>query len=153
MLMWGMEPGDVFAAHNAQFEQAFFGGGDHRWICTMKCAKHLFPEAPSHSNQCLRYWLDVEKQLDPERAMPPHRAGPDTYVTAHILARMVFARSVDQLIELTGAPVTLHKVTFGKHRGLLWRDLPSDYLSWIAFKSDLGPDEKHTAKHYLGIAA
>jgi len=150
-LMAGMEPDDVFAAHNAKFERAFFGGGSHRWICTFQCAKHIFPDAPGHSNQVLRYYLNVDADgLDPVAAMPPHRAGPDTLVTAYVLSRMIFATSVDRLVELTAAPVVLRTITFGKHRGAKWADLPRDYLQWIAFKSDLGVDEKHTARHILG---
>ncbi|TPJ70491.1 MULTISPECIES: exonuclease domain-containing protein [unclassified Mesorhizobium] len=150
-LMYGMEPGDMFAAHNAKFERAFFGGGNHPWICTMQCAKHIFPEAPGFSNQVLRYWLNVDGDgLDPVAAMPPHRAGPDTLVTAFILRRLIFATSPAKLVELTSAPVVLGTVTFGKHRGMKWADLPPDYLSWIANKSDLGADEKHTARHILG---
>lgn len=149
-LMDGMGESDVFAAHNAQFEQAFFGGGGRRWICTLKCAKHLFPDAPGHSNQVLRYWLGIDADFDDaDRAMPPHRAGPDTFVTAHILSRLMAIANVDELVRLTSAPVLLRAVTFGKHRGANWSELPWDYLSWVANKSDLGADEKHTARHYL----
>lgn len=150
--MTGMEPGDVFAAHNAKFERAFFGGGNFPWICTLQCARHLFPDAPGHSNQVLRYYLgiDSDEGFDPAASMPPHRAGPDTLVTAYILSRLIFASSLQRLIELTTTPVVLRNVTFGKHRGAKWADLPHDYLQWIAFKSDLGPDEKHTARHLLG---
>lgn len=151
-LMYGMEPGDVFAAHNAKFEQAFFAGAGHRWICTFQCARHLFPDAPGHSNQVLRYYLGIDEQNDfnPAVAMPPHRAGPDTYVTAHILSRLVFASNVDRLVDLTSEPVVLTTITFGKHRGMRWADLPPDYLQWVAFKSELGVDEKHTARTILG---
>ncbi|MDF1599676.1 exonuclease domain-containing protein [Mesorhizobium sp. YIM 152430] len=150
-LMAGMEPGDAFAAHNAKFERAFFGGGAFPWICTLQCARHLFPEAPGHSNQVLRYHLDIDSDgMDFDAAMPPHRAGPDTLVTAYILHRLIFASSVQRLIELTSEPVVLRNVTFGKHRGAKWAALPHDYLQWVAFKSDLGPDEKHTARHILG---
>lgn len=152
VLMDGMEPGDAFAAHNAKFEQAFFGGGNFPWICTLQCARHLFPDAPGHSNQVLRYHLgvDMDDGFDPVAAMPPHRAGPDTLVTAFILNRLLLVSSVQRLIELTSEPVVLRNVTFGKHRGAKWAELPRDYLQWIAFKSDLGPDEKHTARHILG---
>jgi len=151
-LIDGMEPGDMFASHNAAFEQAFFGGGGHSWICTMKCAQHLFPNAPRHSNQVLRYWLgiDTDPGFHSECSMPTHRAGPDTYVTAHILSRMVVLKSPADLVTLSTQPVLLVNVTFGKHRGQKWADLPANYMEWIAFKSDLGDDEKHTAKHYLG---
>jgi len=150
-LMDGMGDDDIFAAHNSKFEQAFFAGGGRRWICTMQGAKHLFPDAPGFSNQTLRYWLNLDEEMeDVDRAMPPHRAGPDTYVTALILTRLIFAANVDELVRLTTAPVLLTKVTFGKHRGMLWKDLPWDYLNFVANKSDLGADEKHTARHYLG---
>ena len=150
-LMEDMEPEDLFAAHNAKFEQAFFGGGQHRWICSLICAKHVWPEAPRHSNQVLRYWLGgLNDNLDQDLAMPPHRAGPDSYVTAHIIGQLLECKSAARLVELTLTPVLLHQVTFGKHRGKQWKDLPSDYLWWIANKSDLGADEKHTARHYLG---
>lgn len=150
-LMEGMEGNDVFAAHNCKFEQAFFGGGGRRWICTMQAAKHLFPDAPSFSNQVLRYWLGLDEQMeDVARAMPPHRAGPDTYVTALILSRLLALANVDELVRLTTAPVLLRDVTFGKHKGQKWAELPWDYLSWVANKSDLGADEKHTARHHLG---
>ena len=149
--MAGMEDSDVFAAHNCKFEQAFFAGGGRRWICTYQCAKHLFPDAPGHSNQVLRYWLKIDEEMDDaERAMPPHRAGPDTYVTALILNRLMALANIDELVRLTTAPVVLREVTFGKHRGQQWKDLPWDYLNWVANKSDLGADEKHTARHYLG---
>jgi exodeoxyribonuclease X len=149
-LMTSMQDGDVFAAHNCKFEQAFFGGGNHRWICTMQAAKHLFPDAPGFSNQVLRYWLNLDAEMeDVNRAMPPHRAGPDTYVTALLLSRLLYKAPVDELVRLTTAPVLLCDVTFGKHKGMKWADLPWDYLNWVANKSDLGADEKHTARHYL----
>lgn len=152
-LMAGMEPDDMFAAHNAEFERSFFGGGNHRWICTMKCAQHLFPDAPGHSNQVLRYWLNLDGDgMDSGAAMPPHRAGPDTLVTAHLLSRMMLMASCDELVRLTTEPVILRNVTFGKHRGSKWSELPRDYLWWIVNKSDLGADEKHTARHFLGEA-
>lgn len=152
LLMDGMEPGDIFAAHNAKFEQSFFGGGNHEWICTMQCAKHLFTGAPGHSNQVLRYHLNIDSEagFSFDTAMPPHRAGPDTQVTAYILRRLIFASSISELVRLTSAPVILQTITFGKHRGMQWADLPSDYLNWIATKSDHGVDEKHTARHLLG---
>lgn len=69
LLALGKGDPDVFVAHNAQFEQNFYTGGGKDWICTLKVARRLWPECPSHSNQCLRYWLGFG--LDDELAMPP----------------------------------------------------------------------------------
>lgn len=154
-LMEGMEPGDVFVAHNYRFEQAFFGGGSHAWVCTMHCAKHLYPDAPGYGNQTLRYWLGFDSELEwPELAMPAHRAGPDAYVTAHILAGMLRDASVSRLIQLTHTPVLMVNVPFGKHEGRPWSEMDEGYLRWILDPArDFRPDQKdtilHTARHWL----
>lgn len=142
----GGEP-DVFVAHNAAFEREFFTGGGKPWICTLKVARRLWPECPSHTNQCLRYWLGIE--LDDTLAMPPHRAAPDAYVTAFILQQALQVASVVDMVKWTSQPSLLPRVTFGKHRGQAWSDLPADYLSWLVNKSDMDADTKFTARHHL----
>jgi exodeoxyribonuclease X len=138
---------EVFVAHNAAFEKNFFTGGSASWICTLKVARRLWPECPNHTNQCLRYWLGLK--IDEALAMPPHRAGPDAYVTAFILLEMLPLASIDQMIEWSSAPSLLPRVTFGKHRGQAWSALPPDYLSWLVNKSDMDADTKFTAQHWL----
>ena len=139
---------DVFVAHHMAFEREFFTGGQKNWICTLKVGRRLWPESPSHSNQCLRYFLGIE--CDHALAMPVHRAAPDAYVTAHILVRAFEAgASLADMIAWSSAPSLLPRVTFGKHRGQAWSDLPGDYLSWLVNKSDMDVDTKFTAKHWL----
>lgn len=139
---------DVFVAHNMAFEREFFTGGERDWICTLKVARRLWPECPSHTNQCLRYFLGIE--LEDELAMPPHRAAPDAYVTAHILLHALNSGTrVEDMIEWSSGPSLLPRVTFGKHRGTAWSALPGDYLSWIVNKSDMDADTKFTARHWL----
>lgn len=150
-LMTDMGEDDLFAAHNCKFEQAFFGGGGRRWICTMQCAKHVWPDAPGYANHALRYWLDIDSDFSfsEDRAMPPHRAGPDTYVTAYLVAHLLRERSIEELVRLTTTPVIMTgPIRFGKHKGTDWKDLPWDYLDWIANKSDMDAETKHTARHY-----
>jgi len=139
---------DVFVAHNMAFEREFFTGGQKNWICTLKVSRRLWPDCPSHTNQCLRYFLGVE--LDHQVAMPPHRAGPDAYVTAHILREAINAgATLADMIEWSIEPSLLPRVNFGKHRGQAWKDLPGDYLDWIVRKSDMDADVKFTARHHL----
>lgn len=148
-LMDGMEPGDVFAAHRAAFERVFFGGGSFPWICTMICAQHLCEDAPSFSNQTLRYFLGIDREFEwPELAMPPHRAGPDSYVTAHILSRLLVSRSPGQLITLTTSPVLQKTVRFGKHEGRLWSEMDEGYLQWVLDRG-FNDETKHTVRHHL----
>jgi exodeoxyribonuclease X len=53
------------------------------------------------------------------------------------------------MIEWTAGPSLLPRITFGKHRGANWSDVPFDYLEWLAFKSDMDADTKFTAKHWI----
>lgn len=147
---------DTFCAHNIDFEKKFFGGGEKPWICTHKCSLRAWPESPSHSNQVLRYFLDVDSDADFEiaRSMPPHRAGPDAYVTAFILRKLIEKCAMADLVKWSSGPALLAKVAFGKHRGKRWSEVPTDYLEWIVNKSDMDDrDVRATAKHYLKAAA
>lgn len=149
LLMEDMEPATAaFVAHNADFEREFFGGGDVPWICTYKSALRIWPDAPKHTNQVLRYFLDLD--LDEDQAMPPHRAGPDAYVTAHVLiAILETGADPKELIRWSSGPALLPRINFGKHRGSKWEDVPIDYLEWIAFKSDMDRDAKANARHWI----
>jgi exodeoxyribonuclease X len=142
---------DIVAAHNAKFERHFHPGDGRAWIDTYKCALVIWPDAPAHNNQTLRYWLDLDSSpaFSREFAMPPHRALPDAYVTAHILVRMLAERSVSDLLSVSDKPALLNKVSFGKHRGMKFSDVPIDYLQWICDKSDMNGDVKFTAAHWI----
>src|SRR5262249_18429024 len=53
---------DYFVAHNAEFDKRFMSPyvEERPWICTWRCALSLWPDAPGHSNQELRYWLEID---------------------------------------------------------------------------------------------
>lgn len=51
---------DGIVAHNAAFDRPFLPPTDKPWICTLRLARHMWPEAPGHSNQVLRYWLGLD---------------------------------------------------------------------------------------------
>lgn len=147
-----MKP-DYYVAHNAPFEAAFFPDSPREIICTYRAAVRLWPDAPGHSNQILRYVLGLD--LDSALAMPPHRAGPDAYVTAHLLARILESGpSIEDLVRWSSGPPLLPRVMFGnKHRGQKWEDVPTDYIRWIVDKSDLSHDIKANARHHLKLRA
>lgn len=149
LLREGIDPETcVYVAHQADFERSFFSGRETPWICTYKAALRIWPEAPNHKNQLLRYYLGLE--LVAEHAFPPHRAGPDAYVTAGILARMLQGGAdPNELIRWSTGPALLPRVGFGQYRGSKWEDLTTDYLEWIVDKSSLDRDAKANAKYHL----
>jgi exodeoxyribonuclease X len=149
--------GNAVVAHNAEFDLRMLAQSGMRLegphICTLRAARHIWPEMESHSNQALRYALDLK--IDPSwplTMLPPHRALPDALVTAALLIRMLEMRSVDELIGLTAAPVLQAKVRFGSHRGKPWADMDAGFLSWVLDpRRDFDADVKHTAAHWLGL--
>jgi len=148
--VWGGEIPDVLVAHNAEFEQQFIttdATDALPWICTYKAALRVWSDAPKHGNQVLRYWLGLT--LDPALAMPPHRAGPDAYVTAHILSALLRIATAEQMIAWTQEPRLIPAIPFGKHRGLAWSDAPQDYLQWMSVQKDMDRDVAWHAQREL----
>jgi exodeoxyribonuclease X len=142
----------VMFAHNLVFdatmiEQTMPGIKlPERRACSWRCALHKYPESPAHSNQVLRYYLELK--VPEYKSLPPHRALPDALVTAEIVKEMLKTSSVDELVELTSKPVLLGTVRFGKFRGMKWSELEDGYLRWILSK-DFDADARYTARHWL----
>jgi len=123
----------VYVAHNADFEKQFFNPEGSQWIDTWKCALKLYPNAPRHTNQVLKYFLNIRDDILDH---PPHRALPDCYVTAKILKVMLEKVSVNDMIRVSNEPPYLTKISFGKHAGEKFKDLPPSYLDWLS-KQDM----------------
>lgn len=142
---------DYFVAHNADFEQKFFGGGGIPWICTYKVALRLWPDLEKHGLQYLRYALSLD--IIQECGLPAHRAQPDAYVGAAMMARIIEEDRVsfDDMVRWSKGPALLPRIGFGKHKGERWEDVPADYLKWIVEKSDLDRDAKANARHHLKL--
>lgn len=149
---------EYLCAHNAAFDMGFLAPivGDKKVICTYRCARHLWQDAPSFSNQVLRYWLKIEDELHNGDGafimqLPPHRALPDAWVTAHILYKMLIDHEPEELVKLTKAPILMKTVSFGAHKGKLWKDVPHSYFAWMLRQKDFDADSIYTVKHHLGM--
>ena len=152
-----IEEADYIAAHNAAFDMSFLRI-DKPVICTWRCARHLYPDCPSHSNQVLRYYLKLNDKIQSDKdgkkimKLPPHRALPDAWVTAHILNVMLETKTPEELVALTKKPILLKMCNFGKHRGTEWENVPRDYMAWmLRQKPGFDPDTTFTIKHHLGV--
>lgn len=142
---------DAIVAHNARFDRGFLPATDQPWICTLRLARHLWPEAPRHSNQVLRYWLHLEVD-----APAPHRAADDTRVTAAlfqalapVLARTVSLTTPTDVEQWAERPVAFLTVPLGKYKDQPWTAVPADYLRW-ALKTWEDPDLLWNVRHALG---
>jgi exodeoxyribonuclease X len=142
---------DAYVAHNCAFERGFLDRhfGEKPWVCTFKCALRVWPDAPGHSNQVLRYWLGlIEPFGRPRQELPTHRALSDAIVTAAIFVELLKRASWADLQAWSQEPARFTTFSFGKHRGQKYADVPSDYLDWIIFKSDLDADTKASARYW-----
>lgn len=141
-------PNGILVAHVAKFDKSFLPQFyDREWLCTHRCALHLWPDAPNHKNMTLRYYLGLE--LDLPKDLMPHRALYDCLVTKAILEKMLGTHALIELMYLQTQPVVLKTAKFGKHRGESWESIPNDYKKWVARQEGMDPDVLHTCRHYL----
>lgn len=137
----------VYAAHNADFE-AQFVTCPRPLICTYKAALRVWPQAPTHSNGGLRYWLEDQGLVAPEHALtlPAHRAGPDAYVTAHLLLALLNAGATGrEMAAWTREPALLPRCPIGEHRGKPWSEVDFGFLDWMVRKPEMDIDLKWNA--------
>lgn len=141
----------VFSAHNAEFEAKFFDP-EKPMLCTYKAALRVWPDAPGHSNSVLRYWLEDQGKLslDFDTAMPPHRAGPDAYVTAHILKALLETGATGRdMVAWTKEPRLLPTLPIGKQRGAKWPDVEIGFLNWMLAQPTMEADLKWNAQREI----
>jgi len=141
----------IVAAHNLDFEAKFYGEATLPTICTYKAALRLWPDAPSHSNGSLRYWLEDQGLIAPDHALtqPAHRAGPDAYVTAHLLTAMLNIATAQQMVAWTKEPRLLPRCPIGKERGKKWAEVDGGFLSWMLNQPTMEADLKWNARREL----
>lgn len=149
---------DFVAAHQSSFDKRMMDFGQAPWVCTLKLSRVVYPEAPSHKNQFLRYWLKLPKlvhSIGIEGAA--HRALYDSEVTSylfdHLLRKAVSDDPIAKMIHVSNNPALLKTCRLKKHEGKLWKDVPKDYLNWILNPRTPHPqpfdeDIVYTARYY-----
>ncbi|MFB3816182.1 MAG: exonuclease domain-containing protein [Candidatus Methylomirabilales bacterium] len=112
-------------------------------ICTLALARHLWPDADSHSLAALAY------RLDPPRAriLCPHAHGAeaDVQLVRVILLFAILAQlkpsSWEALWEISERARIPVYMPFGKYRdtGIKIVDIPRDYKAWLLRQDDVDP--------------
>lgn len=144
--------GRIAVAHNADFEIAVLGKypgiPDVPWLCTYKAACRVWPDAPGHSNEVLRYHLGLGTGRKVHQA--PHSAMHDATVTALILGELLRAgASIEDMLKWTKEPAMLPTCPLGDWRGYKWADVDAGFLQWIVRKIGDRPDVVFCAKAEL----
>ena len=145
----------AIAAHNADFETKFFQSS-LPVICTYKAALRVWPKAPSHSNGALRYWLEDQGAISPDHVLtqPAHRAGPDAYVTAHVLLALFSSGATGRdMAAWTKEPRLLPTCPLGKFRGKPWSEVEAGFLGWMLRQPAMEADLKWNAEREIARRA
>lgn len=128
-------PDVILAAHHAQFDVNFFGPwmDEPNTLCTLKCARVLYPDAENHKLGTLRCMLGLDGDV-----RKAHSAQEDVSVLVQLAKRMCsdFNLTLPELMEVQNRPRQIKKMPFGKHRNALLKDLPDDYIHWLLTKAD-----------------
>lgn len=145
LLSMHLSPGRVAVAHNADYEKAVLGARGPLvqipWLCTYKASLRVWPDAPSHSNEGLRYWLQLGGNRGRRWRQDQHSAAHDAVVTMLIVEELLrVGTSIADMIRWTGEPAMLPTCPLGDWRGFKWADVDGGFLEWIIRKIDDRPD-------------
>lgn len=130
-----LRPDLVVAGHNVQFDIRMVKAvlpEEFESICTLKLARNMWPDAPDHKLQTLRYMFHLD-------AGTAHRAMGDVYACVNLLRHIADKKGLDLdgLLALSYEPLSLAtRMPFGKHKGEALGDLPLSYVRWLIDKAD-----------------
>lgn len=150
-LLFELDNAAYAVAHNAAFDSQFLPEVANGWICTYRASKKIWPSAPGHSNQVLRYWMNIIPDLSSAptvKARAPHQALYDVATTTGILLKMLETRTPSELYALN-QPQILENIAFGKHKGMAFKAIPRDYLVWLGDQANLDEDVRFTINSIL----
>jgi len=133
-------PDDVsyIIGHNVDFDWEVIGKPEIKRICTLALARKLWPDLDSHTQGALLYYL--ERNSAREQLRNAHSALTDVGICATILnhiCQRLSVKTVENLYtesEKARVPTTM---PFGKHKGMLFGDIPSDYKQWLLGQGDI----------------
>jgi DNA polymerase III epsilon subunit-like protein len=147
---------NVIVAHNARFDVEMLNREaiyPSQVICTIKLARYLDKNGviPKYNLQYLRYYLGLE--IDAK----PHDALGDILVLEAVFNRInakfrqngKFQDPIQEMIRISSNPILISRMPFGKHKGMLFSEIPADYLQWL-LTTELNEDMAYTVNTHLG---
>lgn len=125
----------ILCSHNVSFDQAYFVPwmSTPETLCSLKCARILYPDADNHKLATLRCMLNLEG--DHEKA---HSAREDVAVLMRLIKRMCVDNRCEpvDLLEVQTRKRAIKVMPFGKHKGTPLKDLPDQYIWWLLNKAE-----------------
>lgn len=141
-------PGGVefLIGHNIDFDWAVIGKPNIYRIDTLALSRYLWPDLDAHRQTAMIYHLYRDKARD---LVKNAHCALDDVKNCYLLLLAIFKRIEDtkktaifswmELWELSEKARIPTKMAFGKHKGMLIKDLPSDYVRWLERQPDMDP--------------
>ncbi len=99
----------------------------NRYLDTLRMAR-LYGESPVNSLEHLRKHFNIPME-------GAHRAMNDVIVNMEVFKQLAKSfRTTEQLFEALSKPILMAVMPLGKHKGRLFKEIPLQYLQWIANK-------------------
>lgn len=111
-------------------------------ICTLALSRMVWPDAPAHNLSALYYMIAGGTDQTRKALRNAHNAAADIKFTETVLRELIKAtgiKDMQSLYLLSEQARIPTKMTFGKHSGMLIKDVPADYKAWLLKQSDLDP--------------
>lgn len=109
-------------------------------ICTLALSRMVWPDLPTHNLSALYYMIAGGTDQTRKALRNAHNAAADIKFTETILRELIKAtgiKDMQSLYLLSEQARIPTKMTFGKHSGMLIKDVPADYKAWLLKQSDL----------------
>lgn len=132
---------DAFDVHfiRAEYERAGVPLPPWKFLDSLKWARRYRPDLPRHSLQVLREHYSI-----PENRA--HRALDDVKVLCEVFKQLTGDLTIQEIYNLLNKPRPVQHMPFGKHQGKLLKELPKDYVAWLAGSGAFEKEENNELK-------
>ncbi len=129
---------EYLVGHNIDFDWKVIKEPPLKRICTLALSRDLYPDIDSHSLSAMLYFL--ERETARERLKDAHSADADVGFCESILRHIISKLQVStwEGLWIASESARIPKVMpFGKHKGVLIRDVPIDYFQWLCRQQEV----------------
>ena len=118
--------------HNIDFDWVAIGSPEVKRICTLALARSLWPDLDNHTQSALLYYFERDTARD--QLSNAHSALADVWICSKVVGQIIDKlrpASLDALWEMSEKARIPTTMPFGKHKGELISQMPSDYKQWM----------------------
>lgn len=125
-----------------EFERAGISMPSWKFLDSLKWARRYRNDLPRHTLQFLREIYGIAENN-------AHRALDDVLVLHAVFKNMTDDLSIEDIFTLLNKPREIHHMPFGKHQGVPLKQLPKDYVKWLAGSGAFDKAENQELKQSL----